>query len=160
MFRPSRSWSVLALLAAVVACDGNNKNTTPDAPDAEGPAAQMQGEQGIPEDVQKRLVPGKPAVTEPIDLVREIEKLLDAVTDRASAMDKRIAIDGRLLALRKKLPDWEHVHGAARELLKVHGDEGRVLADRVREKALALAENAEVKAILMPYLQQVKDMLE
>lgn len=116
----------------------------------------------VPEspEVLAHLVPGAPAVTEPIDLVRDIERHLNDVTDRATAMDKRIAIDGRMLALRKKLPDWEHPHGAVREMLAKHGDEGIRLADRVRAKAEAMAKDPEITAILGGYLQQVQDLLK
>ena len=162
MLRPSYSLFGLALLVCTLAACGGSEPTGPNPSGADNPGAAgtMPVDQAEPRDIQEKLVPGKPAVTEPIELGREIERLLDSVTDRASAMDKRIAIDGRLLALRKKLPDWEHLHSAARELLKPHGEEGQILADRVRSKALALAENPAVKAILMPYLQQVQDLLK
>lgn len=113
----------------------------------------------LPPESQKLLVPGKPAVTEPIDLVRDLGRLLDAVTDGATAADKRIAIDGRMLALRKKLPDWEHPKGAVRVMLKANGDAGMAVADEVLAKANAKLAIPEAK-IVHGYLEQLRDMLQ
>ena len=113
----------------------------------------------LPPEQQKLLVPGAPAVTEPIDLVRDLGKLMDSVTDRATAAQKRMAIDGRMLALRKKLPDWEHPQGAIRVMLEAQGADGVAVADAVYARAEAVMQNAEAAAV-HPYLQQLTDMLK
>lgn len=160
MKSPLRSTIVVAAaLTVALACCGRAPTTTP--PVAGDPAAPAPAESPAESpDVLSHLVPGKPAVTEPIDICRDIEKHLDAVKDRQTAMDKRIAIDGRLLALRKQLPDWEHPHGAVRVMLQKHGDEGTQVADRLRAKAIAMAADKEIAAVLAGYLQQVQDLLK
>lgn len=64
------------------------------------------------------------------------------------------------MALRKKLPDWEHPHGAVRTMLQQQGDEGIRLADRVRAKAIEMDKNPEIHAVLAGYLQQLQDLLK
>lgn len=160
MNSPIRSTLVVGVaLTVALACCGRAPTST--KPDAGDPSANpTTAEPTESPDVLSHLVPGKPAVTEPIDICRDIEKHLEAVKDRQTAMDKRIAIDGRLLALRKQLPDWEHPHGAVRVMLQKHGDEGMQLADRLRAKATAMAADKEIAAILAGYLQQVQDLLK
>lgn len=113
----------------------------------------------LPPESQKLLVPGKPAVTEPIDLVRDLGRLIEGVRDGATAAEKRIAIDGRMLALRKKLPDWEHPEGAVREMLKKDGEAGAKVADEVLASANSVLAIAEAKPV-HGYLQQLCKMLK
>ncbi len=108
---------------------------------------------------QKLLVPGSPAITEPIELVRDLGRLIDGVNDGASAAAKRIAIDGRMLALRKKLPDWEHPEGAVREMLKKDGAAGTTVADEVLARANSVLEIKDTK-LVHGYLQQLCKMLK
>lgn len=113
----------------------------------------------LPPEGQKLLVAGKPAVTEPIELVRDLGRLIEGVRDGATAAEKRIAIDGRMLALRKKLPDWEHPEGAVREMLKKNGDDGTKVADDVLASANSVLAIADAKPV-HGYLQQLCKMLK
>jgi len=113
----------------------------------------------LPPEAQKLLVPGKPAVNEPIDLVRDLGRLLEGVSDRATATEKRMAIDGRMLALRKKLPDWEKPEGAVRAMLQEKGADGITVADRVLAQANAVLAIAEAKPV-HSYLEQLRVMLK
>lgn len=117
---------------------------------AEGPAAQGG---------QQHLVAGRPAVKAPVDLVREIGELLKTIDSHDSALQQRLALDGRLLALRKQLPDWERPHGAVRAMLAPQGPEALGLCDRTRGLALQLLEQPEVSKLLGAYLKQIEAML-
>lgn len=113
----------------------------------------------LPPEAQKLLVPGKPAVNEPIDLVRDLGRLLEGVHDRATASEKRMAIDGRMLALRKKLPNWEKPESAVRVMLQEKGADGVTVADRVLAQANAVLAIADAQPV-HPYLEQLCVMLK
>lgn len=158
------SLTTLALFASLVlpfaACSETTSDPLHEPGTAEKPFVPVNNPPtDLPPEQQKLLVPGAPAITEPIDIVRDLGKLLDAVTDGATAAQKRMAIDGRMLALRKKLPDWEHPQSAIRKLLEAQGAEGLAIADAVYARSEAVLKITEAAAV-HPYLQQLSDMLK
>jgi hypothetical protein len=151
----------LLLVAGIAACDKTEERDPQFEPaTAEKPFVPVNNPPtDLPPDAQKLLVPGKPAVNEPIDLVRDLGRLLEGITDRATATEKRMAVDGRMLALRKKLPDWEKPEGAVRAMLKEKGDDGVTVADRVLAQANAVLAIADAQPV-HAYLQQLCVMLK